>query len=59
MNGTSPALVLLVDDDEMLRVLTRAALEAGGFAVAEADDGAHLVASVVKQVLVAFEGRDG
>ncbi|MCB1749077.1 MAG: EAL domain-containing protein [Gammaproteobacteria bacterium] len=37
------AMVLLVDDDEMLRVLTRAALENAGFAVCEAADGADLV----------------
>ena len=37
------AIVLLVDDDEMLRVLTRAALENAGFAVCEAADGADLV----------------
>ena len=32
-------LVLVVDDDSMMRVLARATLEQGGFAVEEANDG--------------------
>ena len=43
MTDSAAARVLVVDDDEMLRVLTGAALEAAGFSVAEADDGARLL----------------
>ena len=42
MNASTAALCLIVDDDEMLRVLTRAALEAAGFAVEELPDGDNL-----------------
>lgn len=35
----SPAIVLVVDDDPNMRLLTRATLEPAGFAVAEAEDG--------------------
>ncbi|MGE0487134.1 MAG: putative bifunctional diguanylate cyclase/phosphodiesterase [Gammaproteobacteria bacterium] len=43
MTTRSAAMVLVVDDDEMLRVLTRAALESAGFRVSDAADGAELV----------------
>ncbi|MCC7410487.1 MAG: EAL domain-containing protein [Gammaproteobacteria bacterium] len=43
MSTLAPARVLVVDDDEMLRVLTRAALENAGFTVAEAADGGRLI----------------
>ena len=42
MNTSTAALCLIVDDDEMLRVLTRAALEAAGFVVEELPDGDNL-----------------
>ena len=42
MNASTAALCLIVDDDEMLRVLTRAALEAAGFVVEELPDGDNL-----------------
>jgi diguanylate cyclase (GGDEF)-like protein/PAS domain S-box-containing protein len=44
MTATTPALCLIVDDDEMLRALTRAALEGAGFLVEEIPDGDRLVA---------------
>lgn len=44
MTATTPALCLIVDDDEMLRALTRAALEGAGFLVEEIPDGERLVA---------------
>ncbi len=37
--GSKPRLVLVVDDDEMIRRLVRAVLEADEFEVAEARDG--------------------
>ena len=43
MTSSTPALCLIVDDDEMLRALTRAALEAAGFLVEEIPDGDQLV----------------
>ncbi len=44
MTSSTPALCLIVDDDEMLRALTRAALECAGFQVEELPDGNQLVA---------------
>ena len=44
MTPSTPALCLIVDDDEMLRVLTRAALESAGFQVEELPDGDNLAA---------------
>jgi predicted signal transduction protein with EAL and GGDEF domain/CheY-like chemotaxis protein len=43
---TRPPRILLADDDEVALLLTRAALEAGGFGVAVARDGAAAVAAV-------------
>lgn len=43
MSTLAPARVLVVDDDEMLRELTRAAPENAGFTVAEAADGGRLI----------------
>lgn len=40
-------LVLVVDDDMMVRLLAQEALEPAGFQVAEAEDGAAAVAAVV------------
>jgi signal transduction histidine kinase len=40
----TPASVLIVDDDEVLRAVMRAALEQSGFAVDEAEDGEDAVA---------------
>jgi CheY-like chemotaxis protein len=40
--GENP-LLLVVDDDPNMRLLTRAALEPVGFRVAEAEDGAGLM----------------
>ena len=42
MLATGQALCLIVDDDEMLRVMTRAALEAAGFVVEELANGDNL-----------------
>ena len=36
-------LILVVDDDEMARIVARAALEQGGYRVVEAEDGAEAV----------------
>jgi len=44
MSTSTPALCLVVDDDEMLRVLTRAALESAGFVVEDLPDGDNLAA---------------
>jgi diguanylate cyclase (GGDEF)-like protein/PAS domain S-box-containing protein len=44
MTTSTPASCLIVDDDEMLRVLTRAALESAGFLVEDVSDGDNLAA---------------
>ena len=45
---TRPAYVLIVDDDETVRDLTRHALEQEGFTVEEAADGAQAVAAFAR-----------
>jgi CheY-like chemotaxis protein len=36
----NPPIVLLADDDEMMRILIRTSLEKSGFCIEEAEDGA-------------------
>jgi CheY-like chemotaxis protein len=47
-NSTNP-LVLLVEDDEDTRYVTRAALEDGGFRVCEAENGDEAIAMAARE----------
>ena len=46
---TERASILLVDDDDIVRDVTRAILEASGYGVTEAPDGARALALVEEQ----------
>ena len=43
---TTPYYVLIVDDDQMMRLLSRQAMMASGFEVAEAEDGLQALDSI-------------
>jgi two-component sensor histidine kinase len=47
---TKPPLVLVVDDDPIIRLLARRTLEPDGFAVVEADDGSTAINFFTKQL---------
>jgi DNA-binding response OmpR family regulator len=65
MVGTSPVHVLVVDDEAEVRALLRSGLEAEGFSVAEAKDGAGLMAHLDAQPVdlitldIRLGGEDG
>ncbi|HEY7669205.1 MAG TPA: response regulator transcription factor [Hyphomicrobium sp.] len=65
MAGSAPIRVLIVDDEAEVRTLLRSGLEAEGFAVSEAEDGAGLMAHLDAEPIdlitldVRLSGEDG
>lgn len=51
---TTPAHVLVVDDDEMIRVIARAVLEKAGMRVSEAADGDEALACLEREAYSAL-----